>query len=97
MSARRAESNRSEDRSEKRHQVVHQIGVAEIAAAAQLGKHVQAENICLSFLHPRRMLGQRLPHGAATVDRVLDAEAVRHLVKHRVREEGVERHVISLI
>ena len=56
----------------------------------ELGDHVEAQDVGLALLECAGLVLERLAHRALAVERVLDAEAVRHLVEHDVGEEGVE-------
>ena len=56
----------------------------------KLGDHIEAEHVRLTLLHAGINIQQCFSHGSLAVDRVLDAKPVRHFMKHRVGEEGIE-------
>ena len=62
----------------------------------QLGNHIQTQDVRLALFHARRHIKQRLTHGATTIDRILDTEAMCHFVEHCIRKESIERYVFAL-
>ena len=97
MRIARSEAHRPEDAREKRDVVVFHAPVRQLVPLAQLPHHVEAKDVGLAFLQRAVALLERVAHRAAAVDRVLDAESVRHFVKHYVLEKRVERHVLHLV
>ncbi len=97
MGAGRAETDRAEDAGQERDVVVLQRFRAELALVVERRHHVQAEDVGLALLEGRRLFLERLAHRARAVERVLDPEAVGHLVEHRVGEERVEGDVPALV
>ena len=88
--ARRSEADRPKDSRQERYIVVQQIGIFQFPLLMEFGHHVQPENIGFAFLERRRLVLERLSHRSLAGQRILDAQPVRHLVEHRVLEEGVE-------
>ncbi|HEU4813054.1 MAG TPA: hypothetical protein VFS99_02365 [Xanthomonadaceae bacterium] len=92
-----AEADRAQDAGQERHVVVLELPGFHLALLRERVDHVQPEDVGLAFLEARRVVLQRLRHGALAIERVLDAQAVRDLVEHRVLEERVEGHVVQLV
>ena len=77
--------------------VVHQLAFRDFAHLAQLLHHVQPEDIGLAFLQRGGVFFQRLADGAVAVQYILDAQPMRHFVKHGVAKERVKGDVLALI
>ena len=92
-----AEAHRAEEPGQVGDVVVHQVGLAQLAHLLELRDHEQAQHVGLALLERAAQVLERVAHRALAVERVLDAEPVRHLVEHHVGEEGVELDVRLLV
>src|SRR6185312_15628501 len=90
------ESNRAEDAGQKGDVIVLQRSL-QLAPLLQLGDHVEAQDISLSFFQGASLLLQGLPHRSLAVDGVLDPQPVRHFVEHDIGKERIEIEVASLV
>ncbi len=97
MRAGRSEAHRAKNAGQKRHVVIFEQGAVQLTLLVQPRDHVQPEHVGLALFDGRSLLAQRLANRAGTVEHVLDAEAVGHLVEHGVGEERVERDVAALV
>ena len=97
VGARAAEPHRTEDAGDEGDVVVADVALGNLPFLEQPTDHVEAENVGLALLHGGGMLPQRFADSSLPRDGVLDTQAVRHLVEHRVAEEGIECDVPTLI